>query len=130
MVTILSRLSVTNNSGAVSIKVLKKRFVTYQKRIRLGDIIYGVVSSVNLSLTFRKWRLKAKDRVLCLLASVRKKYAKNNGLYLRFSRNSAIPLKITRFIVPIGNLRRQVCYREIRYRKRFKTVFKKTRSKV
>ena len=55
------------------------------------DIIYGVVVDFTVGL-----KLKIKDRVTAIIATVNRKISRNNGIYTRLFSNVCVPLRILR----------------------------------
>ena len=118
-----SLVSLHDNSGALNLKILnikKKSFSGAYAKI--SDIIVGVIKDYDIYK--KKIKLKKKDRTTAIIVCTKKKYSKNNLIYIKFSENVCIPLKITRFIVPVASYIYSPIFYEMRYLKRFKVVFK------
>lgn len=124
MLKIGSKIKVKDNTGALYLRILnlrkKKNCQSYS--IKISDIIFGVV--ILHDIYRRKLRLKRKDFTTSIISCVRKKYSKKNNIFIRFSQNRCIPLKITRFIVPIGTRIYTPIFFEVKYLKGFKVVRK------
>jgi len=125
MLRVGSVVTINDNSGDYVIRIVnlkyKKLFVTTY--ITLSNIVLGVVRSLDVN---KKSKVKSKDFVNCIIVAIKKKYSKKNGLFIRFSANQCIVLKITRFIVPIASYVESVIFYELRFLRKFKVVFKST----
>jgi len=98
-----SFLKTKDNSGIISVYILRKQKKNAKiVKVTISDIVQCVVFEINI-LKKKKLKYKKKDFIFGMVVTIRKKYSKNNGLYIRFSENTIIPLKITRFIVPLAN---------------------------
>jgi ribosomal protein L14 len=118
-----SFLKTKDNSGIISVYILRKQKKNAKiVKVTISDIVQCVVFEVNILK--KKLKHKKKDFIFGVVVTVRKKYSKKNGLYIRFSENTLIPLKITRFIVPLANRVWASTYYELKYLKKFKSVFK------
>jgi ribosomal protein L14 len=113
------KLYVCDNSGILSIKIIKQKGNNSAKYIFLSDLILGVLKDFDI---YKNQKLKRKDTFTCIVVTVCKKYSKGNGLYARWSENRCIPLKITRFIVPIASYVETPVYYEMKHKKKFKLI--------
>lgn len=117
MIQSRSILKVIDNSGAKYVrclKVLKKKKVGY-----LGDLI--IVSVLNLRRgRGRKIRVKRKELCLALISSIKYKKTRLGGQFIQSRTNSAILLN--RQKKPIGNRIFGLVFRELRLKKKFKTL--------
>ena len=121
-----SKLKIVDNSGALSLKVLnfkKKKNLTVSS-VSVSEIIYGVIQEIDTKK--KKLLFRNKEKVSALIVTVKKKKAKKNGIFIRISQNTCIPLKITRFINPYTNISFPVFY-EIKLKKKFRLIKKKTK---
>ena len=75
----------------------------------------------------KKNKVKKKDRVVAVIVTVKKKYSKNNGIFVLFSRNRCIPIKITRFILPVAQYTYTPIFFELKLLKRYKTIVLKSK---
>ena len=110
-------LKVIDNSGAKYVrclKVLNKKKVGY-----LGDLV--IVSVLNLRRgRGRKIRVKRKELCLGLIASIKYKKNRLGGQFIQSKVNSVILL--TRQKKPIGNRVFGLVFKELRLKKKFKTL--------
>ena len=117
MIQSRSILKVIDNSGAKYVrclKVLKKKKEGY-----LGDLI--IVSVLNLRRgRGRKIRVKRKELCLALISSIKYKKTRLGGQFIQSRTNSAILLN--RQKKPIGNRIFGLVFRELRLKKKFKTL--------
>jgi len=110
-------LRVIDNSGAKYVrclKVLNKTKVGY-----LGDLIMVSVLSLRRGRG-RKIRVKRKELCLGLISSVKYKKVRLGGQYINSTVNSVILLN--RQKKPIGNRVFGLVYKELRLKKKFKTL--------
>jgi len=110
-------LKVIDNSGAKYVrclKVLNKKKVGY-----LGDLIIVSVLSLRRGRG-RKIRVKRKDLCLGLIASIKYKHRRFGGHYIQSKENSVILLN--RQKKPIGNRVFGLVFKELRLKKKFKTL--------
>ena len=110
-------LRVIDNSGAKYVrclKVLNKTKVGY-----LGDLIIVSVLSLRRGRG-RKIRVKRKELCLGLISSVKYKKVRLGGQYINSISNSVILLN--RQKKPIGNRVFGLVYKELRLKKKFKTL--------
>lgn len=128
MLKIGSFLSVGDNSGAFNIKIL--HFIgkkTNKSTVGgVGSLVYGVVQDYDLNK--KGIMLKKKDRVKSIIVNTKKKYSKYNGMFITFSHNVCLPLKITRFIVPIADNVHASIFYEIVFFKKYKVIIKSAQS--
>ena len=124
MLKIGSIVGLNDNSGAFNLKILnykkKKTFKTSYAKV--SDIVVGVIKDHNIYK--KKLLLKSKDKVNAIIVCTKKKYSKKNGIFISFSKNRCIPLKITRFIVPVASWVYTPVFYELRYFKKFKVISK------
>lgn len=112
-----SILKVIDNSGAKYVrclKVLNKKKIGY-----LGDLIIGSVLSLRRGRG-RKIRVKRKDLCLGIISSVKYKKQRLGGCFIKCQINSVILLNRNKR--PIGNRVFGLSYRELRLKKKFKTL--------
>jgi len=112
-----SILKVIDNSGAKYVrclKVLKKKKVGY-----LGDLIIVSVLSLRRGRG-RKIRVKRKELCLALISSIKYKKVRLGGQFIQSRVNSAILLN--RQKKPIGNRIFGLVFKELRLKKKFKTL--------
>ncbi len=110
-------LKVIDNSGAKYVrclKILNKKKVGY-----LGDLIIASVLSLRRGRG-RKIRVKRKELCLGLISTVKYKKVRLGGQFINFTTNSVILLN--RQKKPIGNRVFGLVYKELRLKKRFKTL--------
>jgi len=110
-------LRVIDNSGAKYVrclKVLNKKKIGY-----LGDLIIASVLSLRRGRG-RKIRVKRKELCLGLISSVKYKKARLGGQFINSTTNSVILLN--RQKKPIGNRVFGLVYKELRLKKRFKSL--------
>jgi large subunit ribosomal protein L14 len=110
-------LKVIDNSGAKYVrclKVLNKKKVGY-----LGDLIIVSVLSLRRGRG-RKIRVKRKELCLGLISSIKYKKVRLGGHFVRSTVNSIILLN--RQKKPIGNRVFGLVYKELRLKKKFKTL--------
>ena len=110
-------LKVIDNSGAKYVrclKILNKKKVGY-----LGDLIIVSVLSLRRGRG-RKIRVKRKDICLGIIASVKYKTHRLGGLLIRSRLNSVVLLN--RQKKPIGNRVFGLVFKELRLKKKFKTL--------
>jgi len=110
-------LKVIDNSGAKYVrclKVLKKKKVGY-----LGDLIIVSVLSLRRGRG-RKIRVKRKELCLALISSIKYKKVRLGGQFIQSRVNSAILLN--RQKKPIGNRIFGLVFKELRLKKKFKTL--------
>ena len=110
-------LKVIDNSGAKYVrclKVLNKKKVGY-----LGDLIIVSVLSLRKGRG-RKIRVKRKELCLGLISSVKCQISRLSGQYIRSQINSVILLN--RKGKPIGNRVFGLVFKELRLKKKFKTL--------
>lgn len=110
-------LKVIDNSGAKYVrclKVLNKKKVGY-----LGDLIIVSVLSLRRGRG-RKIRVKRKDLCLGLIASIKYKHSRFGGHYIQSRENSVVLLN--RQKKPIGNRVFGLVFKELRLKKKFKTL--------
>ena len=112
-----SILKVIDNSGAKYIrclKVLNKKKIGY-----LGDLIIGSVLSLRRGRG-RKIRVKRKDLCLGIISSVKYRKQRLGGCFIKSDVNSVILLNRNKR--PIGNRVFGLSYKELRLKKKFKTL--------
>ena len=112
-----SILKVIDNSGAKYIrclKVLNKKKLGY-----LGDLIIGSVLSLRRGRG-RKIRVKRKDLCLGIISSVKYRKQRLGGSFIKSDVNSVILLNRNKR--PIGNRVFGLSYKELRLKKKFKTL--------
>jgi len=117
MIQSRSILKVIDNSGAKYVrclKVLNKKKVGY-----LGDLIIVSVLSLRRGRG-RKIRVKRKDLCLGLIASIKYKTSRLGGQFTQSRTNSVVLLN--RQKKPIGNRVFGLVYKELRLKKKFKTL--------
>jgi len=110
-------LKVIDNSGAKYVrclKVLNKKKVGY-----LGDLLIVSVLSLRRGRG-RKIRVKRKDLCLGLIASIKYKHKRLGGHCIQSRMNSVILLN--RQKKPIGNRVFGLVFKELRLKKKFKTL--------
>jgi len=110
-------LKVIDNSGAKYVrclKILNKKKIGY-----LGDLIIASVLSLRRGRG-RKIRVKRKELCLGLISSVKYKKVRLGGQFISSTTNSVILLN--RQKKPIGNRVFGLVYKELRLKKRFKTL--------
>jgi len=110
-------LKVIDNSGAKYVrclKVLKKKKVGY-----LGDLIIVSVLSLRRGRG-RKIRVKRKELCLALISSIKYKKVRLGGQFIQSRVNSAILLNHQK--KPIGNRIFGLVFKELRLKKKFKTL--------
>lgn len=110
-------LKVIDNSGAKyvrCIKVLKKKKVGY-----LGDLIIVSVLSLRRGRG-RKIRVKRKELCLGLISSIKYNLGRVDGQFIKAQSNSVILLN--RKKKPIGNRVFGLVFKELRLKKKFKTL--------
>ena len=110
-------LKVIDNSGAKYVrclKVLNKKKIGY-----LGDLI--IVSVLNLRRgRGRKIRVKRKDLCLGIISSIKYKHKRLGGQFIQSRINSVVLLN--RQKKPIGNRVFGLVFKELRLKKKFKTL--------
>ena len=110
-------LKVIDNSGAKYVrclKVLNKKKVGY-----LGDLLVVSVLSLRRGRG-RKIRVKRKDLCLGLVVSIKYNKSRLGGIYVRSKLNSVILLN--RQKKPIGNRVFGLVFKELRLKKKFKSL--------
>lgn len=110
-------LKVIDNSGAKYVrclKVLNKKKVGY-----LGDLIVVSVLSLRRGRG-RKIRVKRKDLCLGIISSIKYKKNRLGGHFIRSRINSVVLLN--RQKKPIGNRVFGLVFKELRLKKKFKTL--------
>ena len=110
-------LKVIDNSGAKYVrclKVLNKKKVGY-----LGDLLVVSVLSLRRGRG-RKIRVKRKDLCLGIISSVKYKKQRLGGCFIKSDVNSVILLNRNKR--PIGNRVFGISYKELRLKKKFKTL--------
>jgi large subunit ribosomal protein L14 len=110
-------LKVIDNSGAKYVrclKVLNKKKVGY-----LGDLIIVSVLSLRRGRG-RKIRVKRKDLCLVLITSIKYKKFRLGGHFIQSKLNSVVLLN--RRKKPIGNRVFGLVFKELRLKKKFKTL--------
>ena len=110
-------LKVIDNSGAKYVrclKVLNKKKVGY-----LGDLLVVSVLSLRRGRG-RKIRVKRKELCLGLIASIKYNKSRLGGIYVRSKLNSVILLN--RQKKPIGNRVFGLVFKELRLKKKFKSL--------
>ena len=110
-------LKVIDNSGAKYVrclKVLNKKKIGY-----LGDLIIVSVLSLRRGRG-RKIRVKRKDLCLGLIGNIKYKNSRLGGNFIQSSSNSVILLN--RQKKPIGNRVFGLVFKELRLKKKFKTL--------
>jgi ribosomal protein L14 len=73
-------LNVCDNSGILSIKIIKQKGNNSAKYICLSDLVMGVLHDFDI---YKNQKIKRKDMFTCIVVTVRKKYSKYNGIYAR-----------------------------------------------
>ena len=110
-------LKVIDNSGAKYVrclKILNKKKIGY-----LGDLIIASVLSLRRGRG-RKIRVKRKELCLGLISTVKYNKVRLGGQFINSTTNSVILLN--RQKKPIGNRVFGLVYKELRLKKRFKTL--------
>jgi len=110
-------LKVIDNSGAKyarCLKILNKKKIGY-----LGDLVIVSVLSLRRGRG-RKIRVKRKDLCLGLIASIKYKKSRLSGNFIRAKGNSVVLLN--RQKKPIGNRVFGLVFKELRLKKKFKTL--------
>ena len=121
MLKIGTIIYVADNSGAESLKILNvKKITNISVSINVGDVVKGVIQDFNLHK--KKILLKKKDRPWAIISSVKKKSNKRNGIFISFSHNKCIPVKITRFVLPYTTPLYTSTFYEITFIKKFKVI--------
>lgn len=119
MLKIGSRVEIFDTSGAISVAVLNmKTKKTYKSAcLDIMSLFLGVVKKAEI-----KRKLTKKEFTTVIIVALKKKRSRGNGIYVNFDKNRGIPLKITRFIVPVGShIFTSVSY-ELRTMKKYKVV--------
>lgn len=115
----------SDNSGGLSIKILKFDANFKKKPVgKISSIFLGIIMDHNPLK--KKILLKKKSKSTAMLVATKKKYSKKNLIFIYFSQNRAISLKITRFINPVPNYIFTSIFFELKFFKKFKTVFLKS----
>ena len=110
-------LKVIDNSGAKYVRCLK---ILHKKKIGyLGDLIIASVLSLRRGRG-RKIRVKRKELCLGLISTVKYNKVRLGGQFINSTTNSVILLN--RQKKPIGNRVFGLVYKELRLKKRFKTL--------
>jgi ribosomal protein L14 len=73
-------VNVCDNSGILSIKIIKQKGNTSARYIFLSNLVFGVLRDFDI---YKNSKLKKKDMFTCIIVTLRKKYAKKNGIYSR-----------------------------------------------
>lgn len=120
------KVNVFDSSGVTSIKILsiKKKKNWNKSFATVSDIIFGIVYDINLKK--KKRLLSRKSKVAALIVGVSKKFNKQNSMFIRFSENRCIPLKITKFINPLAPKNFSFVFYEVKSIKKFKIITDKS----
>lgn len=122
MIKLGTQVFLHDNSGAYSLKVINLKKCFFNSYSTISDLIFGVIIDHNIFK--KKIRLKRKNKVIALVVCVKKTINRQNGCFLRFSLNRCIPLKITRFIVPVAQRVFTCTSFELKRLKKFKSVIR------
>ena len=124
MLFINSILFFSDNSDSFSVKILNI-FKNFSKHPvgKVSSLFLGVIGDYDL---LKPKSPNSKNRTTCIIIATKKKYSKFNSIYINFSENRALSLKITRFINPIPNSIYSSIFYELKFFKKFKVVFEKS----
>ena len=115
MVLVGTKLSVSDNSGAIQVKCIKILGNSFRNSSNVGDVLVVAVKSAKV-----KKKVTRKQVHWCILVRQKKKTFRNNGVSISFSNNSVVLIK--RNFDPIGNRIKGSVLQEMRYKKCLKIM--------
>ena len=127
MLKVNNFIFVIDNSGILKLKILKfyKKTNKTKSFLKVSDIFMGILYETNIHKR-SKLKLKKKTKIMAIVTTTKKKYSKKNGIFINFSENTCVPIKITRFITPYASYITGPCFTELRYTKKFRIIIKRT----
>lgn len=121
MLKVGSTFAIYDNSGALSAKILNIKNKPVKKSVAtLFNLVYAVITDHKIMR--KKNSLVSKKFVNSLILGTKKTISRKNGIFFKFSVNFGLPLKITRFVVPVGTWVLSPVVYEIKYFKKYKVL--------